>query len=65
MMLKKLLVLLGGIAMIVAAVRFDAPWWVFLPAFGVFFIGLLWIGVWEDTKGDVSGKSYRHDQAGH
>ena len=57
MMLKKLLVLFCGIVMLVAAFKFDAPWWAYLPAFGVFFLGLMWIAVW-DAKADGSGQNY-------
>jgi hypothetical protein len=57
MMLKKLLVLLCGIAMIIAAGVFSAPLWAYTPGLIVFFCGLIWIGVW-DAKADGSGRNY-------
>ena len=50
-------VLLCGIAMIAAAIKFDAPLWVLVPALAVFFIGLMWIAV-RDANAIGLGQNY-------
>ncbi len=56
-MLKQLLVLLCGVALIAGAVVFHVPWRVLVPALGVLFIGLMWIAV-RDANANGSGQNY-------
>ncbi len=60
MMLKQLLFLLCSVALIAAAVVIHAPWWVLVLALGVFFIGLMWVAVW-DANANRSGQNYCGD----